>query len=121
MNPLKVLVIDDDKATCHLLETVLRMENYQAASRHKVDNEDIVSVLNQETPDILILDLHLGAMDSLKFITAIRADPAWKDLRILATSALNHRQDCLDSGANDFLLKPFEWQDVMDRINQLAG
>jgi DNA-binding response OmpR family regulator len=119
MKNSKVLVIDDDPGTCSLLELVLEIENYQPASRKAIEQGDIVSLLNQEKPDILILDLHLGSEDALKYIRSIRSHPDWQDLRILATSAMDHWRECMEAGTDDFILKPFNWEDVIKKIKRL--
>jgi len=72
MDNLKILVVDDDKTTCTLLETVLKMENYQTASANQSENEDIVALLNNERPDILILDYHLDDQETVDFVPTIR-------------------------------------------------
>ncbi len=119
MESLKVLVIDDDATTCSLLETVLQMENYQTASTNKIENGDIMAVLNNERPDMLILDFHLGAIETLEYVTVIRANANWQRLPILMASAIDRRQECLKAGANEFILKPFNWQEMTQIINKL--
>ena len=119
MESLKVLVIDDDATTCSLLETVLQMENYQTASTNKIENGDIIAVLNNERPDMLILDFHLGSIETLEYVTAIRADTNWQRLPILMASAIDRSQECLKAGANEFILKPFNWQEMIRSINKL--
>ncbi len=119
MESLKILVVDDDAATCSLLETVLQMENYQTASTNKIENGDIVAVLNNERPDMLILDFHMGAIETLEYVTVIRANTNWQHLPILMASAIDRRQECLKAGANEFILKPFNWQEMTKIINKL--
>ena len=120
MKNLKVLVIDDDRTTCTLLETVLKMEGYQTASAGQIDNEDIVSLLEKEKPDLVIMDFHLGSVDTIDYVTTIRADPSWQHLPILMTSAIDHHQECAAAGADRFILKPFEWQAITNWTNQMA-
>ena len=119
MDMLKVLVIDDDPTTCNLLETVLQLEAFQTAAVSTIGAEGIVPLLHLETPQILVLDFHLDGTEALEYIAAIRADSVWGDLPILITSAIDRRQDCLDAGANDFILKPFNWQEIIERINRI--
>lgn len=119
MDNLKVLVVDDDKITCNLLETVLQLENFQTASVSKIANGDIVSLLNQEAPHFLILDFHLNGEEALKYIASVRSNTAWQALPIIITSAIDRRRDCLDAGANEFVLKPFNWQKIVDSVNQV--
>jgi len=117
MENIKVLVIDDDLMTCSLLETILQMENYQTVSANSIEN--ILSLLDQEKPHILILDFHLGTKETLELVPIIRADADWRHLPILMTSAIDLRQDCLEAGANGFILKPFNWQEMTKIISKI--
>jgi DNA-binding response OmpR family regulator len=119
METLTILVIDDDAMTCSLLETVLQLENYQTASASHIEDEDIISLLNRENPHILILDFHLGSKDALEYVSIIRANTDWKHLPILVTSAIDLSRDCLEAGANDFVLKPFNWQEMTKSVNRI--
>jgi len=119
MKNLKVLVIDDDPMTCNLVETILQMENYQTTSVNAVDNKGIIPILESENPDILLLDFHLGTQETLEYLVNIRADETWQNLPILMTSAIDRSQECIEAGANDFILKPFNWQEMTQRINKI--
>ncbi len=119
MKSVKVLVIDDDPMTCNLVETILQMENYQTSSAHHIDNQGIIAALNRENPDIIVLDFHLGPQETLEYVVDIRANEQWQNLPILMTSAIDRSRDSLQAGANDFILKPFNWQEMTQRINKI--
>ena len=119
MKTVKVLVIDDDPMTCNLIETILQMENYETASANAIGNEGIVPLLDSEKPDIIILDFHLGAQETLQFVVEIRSNENWQQLPILVTSAIDRSKSSLSAGANDFLLKPFNWQEMTERVNKI--
>jgi len=119
MKTVKVLVIDDDPMTCNLVETILQMEKYETASAHSIGDEGIVPLLESEKPDIIILDFHLGAQETLQFVVEIRSDENWEKLPILMTSAIDRSKNSLEAGANDFLLKPFNWQEMTELINKM--
>ncbi|NJN94168.1 MAG: response regulator [Anaerolineales bacterium] len=114
---VKALIVDDDPMTCSLLETILQMENYQTASATGFG--DIISLLDKEQPHILILDFHLGSSETLGQIPLIRAHRGWQHLSIVMTSAIDRCQDCLEAGADAFILKPFNWQDMLKTVNKL--
>ena len=113
----KILIIDDDPMTCSLLETILQMENYQTASATGFG--DILALLDKEQPGILILDFHLGAQETLGQVPLIRANAVWQHLAIVMTSAIDRRQDCLEAGADEFILKPFNWQEMIKIVNKI--
>jgi DNA-binding response OmpR family regulator len=120
MEPLKILIIEDDPTTCTLLKTTLEMEGYQTAIVHTLENEDIISLLKKEKPDILFLDFYLGAQQTLPYLNLVRQDADWQHLPILMTSAIDHGQDCLAAGAHDFILKPFNWDDLIRKISEVS-
>ena len=119
MKTLKVLVVDDDPMTCNLLETILQLENYQTSSIHTINSNGIIPLLEQLKPDIIILDFHLGPQETLEYVVEIRANKSWQQLPILMTSAIDHGRASLEVGANDFILKPYNWQDMTKRINSI--
>jgi len=119
MTNLKVLVIDDDLMTCRLLETVLQMDDYDTVSVNAVEDGDIISLLNKERPHILIMDIHLGSQETLEYVTTIRVNAEWQMLPLLMTSAIDRRQECLNVGASNFILKPFSWPEMSRVINQI--
>lgn len=120
MKQYKVLIIDDDKTTCDLLETVFQMENYQTASAYMIEGT-IIPLLEAEQPDILVLDFHLGSEETLQYLDEIRSNTGWSHLPVLMTSALDKSFECLGRGANQFLLKPFDWQDVITSIKEITS
>ena len=117
-NP-KLLVIDDDPMTCRLIEMVLQMEDYRTTSENYIGEEGIIAILNDKEPDMVILDIHLGSKETLEELRAIRTSRNWRKLPILMTSAIDRRQASLQAGANDFILKPFDWQVLLERVNKM--
>ena len=117
-NP-KLLVIDDDPMTCRLIEMVLQMEDYRTTSVNYIGEEGIIAILNDKEPDMVILDIHLGSKETLEELRAIRTSRNWRKLPILMTSAIDRRQASLQAGANDFILKPFDWQVLLERVNKM--
>lgn len=115
----KILIIDDDATTGELLETVLSMENYQTTSTNRIEGDDIITLLDREKPQLLILDFHLGSQEAIYYVTTIRSDEKWQNLPLLITSAIDRSQECLKAGANGFMLKPFNWQDVTESVNDI--
>lgn len=119
MNNFKVLIVDDDPTTGGLLETILQMDSYQTAFADAIEQGDIISLLEREKPHIVILDYHLGSVETLPFLTIIRADSTWSQLPVLMTSAIDLERDCLRAGASGFILKPFNWLQMTNTINRL--
>lgn len=101
----KVLLAEDDHTMIALLQTLLKMEGFEV-SVADVD-ADIPALILREQPDVLFMDVHLGQHSGMDVVESIRKNPLLTDLRIIMTSGLNVREECLRRGATDFILKPF--------------
>lgn len=119
MTQKKVVIIDDDHMTCNLIETFLQLDDYRTASVNSIDPTGIIPILERENPDIIFLDFHLGSNETLQYVTTIRQDATWQNLPIIMTSAIDYGKICRDAGANDFIVKPFNWEEVTQHIHVL--
>lgn len=114
MNKGTILVIEDDKAIQNLIGTTLEIfdYNYLIASNAK---EGILKITSYN-PDVVILDLGLPDIDGIEVIKKVRA---FSLIPIIVVSARTDNQDkitALDSGADDFLTKPFNTEELLARI-----
>lgn len=103
---IKVALLEDDLNLQHLLKTLLELENFQVSViDHATGN--LFEEIRSDPPAILIMDAHLGLLDGLKVLSTLRQDPQFTKMKILITSGENLKSECLNSGANGFLLKPY--------------
>jgi len=107
----KVLLAEDDKTMISLLKTLLGMEGYEVVALDV--NADVPAAVIQEKPDFLFMDVHLGKQSGTEIMDKIRKNPELADLRVIMTSGLNVKDECLKRGANHFLLKPFMPDDLL--------
>ena len=107
----KVLLAEDDHTMVSLLKTLLRMEGFEVIALDV--NADVPSAVQLENPDALLMDVHLGQQSGMDIVQAIRKNPALTNVRIVMTSGLNMKEECLQHGANYFLLKPFMPDDLL--------
>jgi DNA-binding response OmpR family regulator len=119
MNIPKIIVIDDDLATCQLIETALQLEGYRTVSVTQIADGNIAALLNRHQPDALILDFHLQTEETLKYVALIRANETWQMLPVLIMSGINRRRQCEEAGADGFILKPFNWQELTAEIRKI--
>ena len=101
----KILIAEDDRTMVSLLKTLLKMEGFEVIALDV--NADVPAAVQHENPDALLMDVHLGQQSGMDIVQAIRQNPALANVRIVMTSGLNVREECLGYGANHFLLKPF--------------
>lgn len=104
---LKVMLIEDDPTMVSLLTTLLDLEGFMvnAPTNHQI--EGLLCTIANEHPQIALVDVNLRAGSGLDLVREIRHDPENKDIRILMSSGMNLRQECLQAGADGFILKPF--------------
>ena len=107
----KVLLAEDDHTMVSLLKTLLKMEGFEVIALDV--NADVPSAVLRENPDALLMDVHLGQQSGVDIVQAIRKNPALANVRIVMTSGLNMKEECLQRGANYFLLKPFMPDDLL--------
>jgi DNA-binding response OmpR family regulator len=107
----KILLAEDDHTMVSLLKTLLKMEGFEVIALDV--NSDVPAAVSIEKPDALLMDVHLGKQSGMDIIQTIRKDPALANVRIVMTSGLNVKEECLHRGANHFLLKPFMPDDLL--------
>ena len=107
----KILLAEDDHTMVVLLQTLLKMEGFEVATAD-VD-EDVAALILRNRPDVLFMDVHLGQYSGLDVVQSIRQNTDLASLRIVMTSGLDVREECLRRGANDFIMKPFMPDDLI--------
>jgi two-component system, OmpR family, response regulator MprA len=113
----RVLVVEDDEEIAGVLRRSLRLEGYEVKLA-----DDGVAALEQSSvfePDAVILDLGLPRLDGVEVARRLRADGDVPILMLTARDSLEARVEGLDSGADDYLVKPFERQELLARIRAL--
>ena len=115
--PPRVLVVEDDDAIAQVLQRSLRMEGYDV--RVAGDGVAGLDQAHAFLPDLVILDLGLPGMDGIEVAKALRETDDVPILILTARDAVESRVDGLDSGADDYLVKPFERQELLARMRAL--
>ena len=113
----RVLVVEDDEDIAQVLQRSLRIEGYEVRSA-----PDGLAALDQArtfAPDLVILDLGLPQMDGLEVARRLREHDDIPILILTARDALESRVEGLDAGADDYLVKPFERQELLARMRAL--
>src|ERR1700738_4473821 len=113
----RVLVVEDDEDIAQALQRSLRMEGYEV--RSAPDGRSALEQGRSFAPDLVILDLGLPGLDGLEVARALRADDDIPILILTARDALDARVEGLDAGADDYLVKPFERQELLARLRAL--
>jgi DNA-binding response OmpR family regulator len=113
----RVLVVEDDDAIAQVLQRSLRMEGYEV--RVAVDGLGALDQARAFLPDLVILDLGLPGLDGIDVAKRMRETDDVPILVLTARDAVEARVEGLDSGADDYLVKPFERQELLARLRAL--
>jgi DNA-binding response OmpR family regulator len=113
----RVLLVEDDDDIAQALQRSLRLEGYD--TRIAGDGEEALDSAAEFVPDVVILDLGLPKLDGIDVARRLRASDDVPILMLTARDALESRVEGLDSGADDYLVKPFERQELLARLRAL--
>jgi two-component system chemotaxis response regulator CheY len=117
----KVLLLEDDRTMLPLLGKVLVLEGYQPVFPIDLQKSSIIDTILQEKPAAIFMDVHLGELNGLEFLAEMRLQAVQGSVKILMTSGLELRQECLAAGADGFLMKPFMPKELIDWLNNAIG
>ncbi|MDL2081460.1 response regulator transcription factor [Streptomyces sp. GXMU-J15] len=116
--PHTVLLAEDDRAIRHALERALTLEGYRVTA--VADGVEALAQAHTATPDVLVLDVMMPGIDGLQVCRVLRAEG--DRTPILMLTALVETQDRiagLDAGADDYVVKPFDVEEVFARLRAL--
>lgn len=113
-----ILVVDDDNRITNALRRTLAYEGYHVATA--ANGEEALSLARRKPPDLVILDRMLPRMDGLEVCRRLReTDESIVILMLTARDAVDDRVQGLETGADDYLVKPFAQTELLARIKAL--
>ncbi len=113
----KIVIVENDTDIAPLVQKLLEFEGHQAILVQ--EPREAAAVVWREKPDLVYLDVRLTAeLDGFAILRQIRSR---LDVPVLMCSGLSLEQKCLDAGANAFLLKPFDFRELMDGIKRATA
>ncbi|HIF23032.1 MAG TPA: response regulator, partial [Gemmatimonadetes bacterium] len=108
------MIVEDNQADSWFFSEILRSRGYHVVTCSS--DEDALRSLEDETPDIVLLDLFLPGIDGLEVCSTLRADPIGefppRILMLTARDTVEDRIRGLDVGADDYLVKPFAFDEL---------
>jgi DNA-binding response OmpR family regulator len=118
----KVLVIDDDPVIVELLRVNFEIEGFEVVSAG--DGREGYERARSERPDLVLSDIMMPRFDGLQLLSMLKRDPATRSLPVILLSAKAQNaevQQGLELGADDYVTKPFDPLELIDRVNAVLA
>lgn len=116
----KIMICDDDQGILDVLELLLETEGFEVSN--EINSTLLIERLKAEHPDLLLLDLWMPVLSGYDLIKKIRSDRELKNLPIIVLSASRNEKDiALETGANHFMAKPFDIEEIILLVNESLG
>jgi DNA-binding response OmpR family regulator len=116
-----ILVVEDDEHIAKVLTFMLERQGYRVT--HAADGRAASDyIAANEAPDAVLLDVMLPYVDGFEIVRLIRERAGWAQVPVLMLTAKNAEQDtvrALDAGANDFIAKPFQPNELLARVRRV--
>ena len=117
-----VLVVEDDPVILRLLEVNFELEGFDVLLAH--DGVEGIEVARAHRPDIVVSDIMMPRASGLELVEALKGDEATRSIPIILLSAKAQTSDLktgMEAGADDYVTKPFEPLDLVERVNALLS
>ncbi len=112
----KVMIADDDAGIVQLLSIMLKYEGYEVCSTL---NGATLLDIEKELPDLILLDICMPGVDGRDVCRSLKQKELTKNIPIVMISASDDvERSVMDAGANDFLAKPFDMQELLKKIEK---
>ncbi|RYY30563.1 MAG: response regulator transcription factor [Sphingobacteriaceae bacterium] len=116
----KILICDDDAGILDMLSIILEDAGFETIS--ELNSLNVYKVIQTEKPDLLLLDLWMPVLSGDQVLKTIRVDPEKKNLPVLVISAsMEGRTIAREAGANDYLAKPFDIDQLINKVKVLLN
>lgn len=120
MERRKIMICDDDQGIVEMLELFLELEGFNVIC--EINSTNLIKRLTTHRPDLLLLDLWMPLLSGDQVIKIIRNTPEVKDLPVLILSAsVDGAVIADDLGANGFIAKPFDLDEITSKINTILS
>jgi DNA-binding response OmpR family regulator len=117
-----VLLVDDEPNIVLSLEFLMNQAGYDV--RIARDGDAALQAVRDRAPDLILLDVMTPGRDGYEVCQTIRANPAWRNVKIVMLTAKSReveREKGLALGADDYITKPFSTRELVDRVKRLLG
>lgn len=117
---MKILIIDDNTANILLLSKMLKIAGYNNI-KTLADSREALDTISEYMPNLILLDFRMPFMDGLEVINTLKSVTGYEDIPVIMISAENDKEyydKALANGATDFITKPFNYSDIILKIEK---
>src|SRR6266487_2194870 len=116
----RILVLDDDPDIGTMIKMMLEYKGYSVTLSDRAEQAE--EVLRNNNIDLIIMDMLLSGVNGTDICTELKENNATSHIPIMMISAHpNAKEICLQAGADEFISKPFDMQDILLKINRLVN
>lgn len=116
--PKKILAIDDENDVLLIIKTALTGEGYEIITAS--NGFDGLALAEDHLPDLILLDLRMPEMDGMEVLQRLRNNEKTQNLSVIILTGISDKKkirEALDKGITYYIVKPFECQDLISKIN----
>jgi CheY-like chemotaxis protein len=115
-----IMLVEDNPGTRRLLKLLFELEGYRVVDTDSYD--EVVSLYQQSLPDAVLMDVRLHGRQTIDLVPEMRSKAAERvtAIPLVMTSAMDCRKECLEAGADQFILKPYLPDELVQEIGSLA-
>lgn len=114
----KILIVDDDAGIGEMLKTLLEFSGYEVMVTENPHHTG--DLILQNGVDLVLLDMLIAGVNGTDICVELKQDTRTTGVPVLMMSALHEAgPKCTEAGADDFIAKPFEMEDLLDKINKI--
>ena len=120
--PKRILIVDDEPNILLSLEFLMKRAGYEVKTAS--DGDAALEALEEEPPNLILLDVNMPKRNGFEVCQLIRANPEWKDVRIIMLTAKGRdveREKGLSLGADGYITKPFSTKEVVDTVQEFLA
>lgn len=118
----KILVVDDEPDVLKIVTFRLKKEGYEVITAR--DGQEALDLVNRERPDLVLLDLRLPVVDGYEVCKRLKTDEDLRQIPVIlltASSATKIAEKTKDFQAEDYLIKPFEPEELLDKVKKFIN
>ena len=117
--PVRVLVVDDDRGVRQMITEVLGAEGYIVEPA--TDGDEAITSARREPPHLILLDVNMPRVDGWQVLEELRATAGPQTSVVVMTAGFDAQDRALASGAQGYLAKPFDLDDLISTVEAHAG